>query len=535
MGDTDASISAIFARPRPEKEPFDLARPEHAALIETGDAAVGPLVAAIWHGMRAHADAEQMSHEQFALYWAVEDCVTILGVIDTPTSRVELVKLLNADLPYQGFYTPVVSALGMCKPPWADLLPGVAGAANGPCVAHRRENLGELCRLAHRMGGRIPLTPEQTVKMFKDSTGEYALEFIGDYDQGVAGWPGGLRCAFYWFYGVKAENSRGVAGAMPYYAASVLANHSPDAAAWSKFAGETPSRKTAERLARAYPLPTAAAAATAQTGYAATPAPAAAATAPAAWYPDPVARHEYRYWDGAAWTDHVADAGEQSTDPLYAATPSTDPDAALASLLADDHAVRKQAIAALRASGHQDPDEPRDFSVLGRTPGQAYARDAFMDDVRRFADFDIAYVRAAYPTRSEDHANADVSILLDGVPKCRRKGYVLARLSSYYTWKEDWLRALDFGIAAVLVGDPSAGPGDMVQVLQLFSELFARVGLPADAELAERVQARYSLAPVEAAAVTKAAAALGSDYPDDARWAAETVRGKLSEALAGAR
>ncbi len=39
-------------------------------------------------------------------------------------------------------------------------------------------------------------------------------------------------------------------------------------------------------------------------------------TNPAAWHPDPTGRHEHRYWDGEQWTDHVADAGEASTDPL---------------------------------------------------------------------------------------------------------------------------------------------------------------------------------------------------------------------------
>lgn len=37
---------------------------------------------------------------------------------------------------------------------------------------------------------------------------------------------------------------------------------------------------------------------------------------PAAWYPDPTQRHELRYYDGAAWTDHVSDQGATSTDPL---------------------------------------------------------------------------------------------------------------------------------------------------------------------------------------------------------------------------
>jgi hypothetical protein len=35
----------------------------------------------------------------------------------------------------------------------------------------------------------------------------------------------------------------------------------------------------------------------------------------AGWQPDPHGRHEYRYWDGNAWTDQVSDGGVVSTDP----------------------------------------------------------------------------------------------------------------------------------------------------------------------------------------------------------------------------
>lgn len=36
----------------------------------------------------------------------------------------------------------------------------------------------------------------------------------------------------------------------------------------------------------------------------------------AGWYPDPYRRHQLRYWDGSAWTEHVGDDGNQGTDPL---------------------------------------------------------------------------------------------------------------------------------------------------------------------------------------------------------------------------
>jgi hypothetical protein len=37
---------------------------------------------------------------------------------------------------------------------------------------------------------------------------------------------------------------------------------------------------------------------------------------PGEWRPDPTGRHQHRYWDGSAWTAHVADDGQASEDPL---------------------------------------------------------------------------------------------------------------------------------------------------------------------------------------------------------------------------
>src|SRR3954451_10400483 len=41
--------------------------------------------------------------------------------------------------------------------------------------------------------------------------------------------------------------------------------------------------------------------------------------------PDPTRRHEHRYWDGAQWTDHVANAGTASVDPYVPAPPPAAP------------------------------------------------------------------------------------------------------------------------------------------------------------------------------------------------------------------
>ena len=39
---------------------------------------------------------------------------------------------------------------------------------------------------------------------------------------------------------------------------------------------------------------------------------------PAQWYADPSGRHTHRYWDGARWTEQVADDGRAGVDPLDA-------------------------------------------------------------------------------------------------------------------------------------------------------------------------------------------------------------------------
>lgn len=39
------------------------------------------------------------------------------------------------------------------------------------------------------------------------------------------------------------------------------------------------------------------------------------------WYPDPMGRHEYRWFDGTNWTDQVSSHGRQGTDALAPPTP----------------------------------------------------------------------------------------------------------------------------------------------------------------------------------------------------------------------
>ena len=41
------------------------------------------------------------------------------------------------------------------------------------------------------------------------------------------------------------------------------------------------------------------------------------------WHADPTGRIQYRYWDGASWTDQTSSNGEVTTDPLFAPPPPT--------------------------------------------------------------------------------------------------------------------------------------------------------------------------------------------------------------------
>jgi hypothetical protein len=41
-------------------------------------------------------------------------------------------------------------------------------------------------------------------------------------------------------------------------------------------------------------------------------------SAQAGWHTDPTGRHQHRYWDGSAWTEHVSDNGQSAVDPVSA-------------------------------------------------------------------------------------------------------------------------------------------------------------------------------------------------------------------------
>jgi hypothetical protein len=75
------------------------------------------------------------------------------------------------------------------------------------------------------------------------------------YRDVIKNWSAFHRRSYYWWIGIGVENSQGLDAALPFYAASVQANPSPDAGAWTKFRGIQRTQDKANQLARQYPLP----------------------------------------------------------------------------------------------------------------------------------------------------------------------------------------------------------------------------------------------------------------------------------------
>jgi uncharacterized RDD family membrane protein YckC len=89
----------------------------------------------------------------------------------------------------------------------------------------------------------------------------------------------------------------------------------------------------------------------------------------AGWWPDPTGRRQYRYWDGNAWTEHVADNGVGGFDPLDPPDPpaaAAVPAVAVPSLPIEQPIPRRERptiqpltleeLAARRVIGAPDPD-----------------------------------------------------------------------------------------------------------------------------------------------------------------------------------
>jgi hypothetical protein len=172
----------------------------------------------------------------------------------------------------------------------------------------------------------------------------------------------------------------------------------------------------------------------------------------AAWYPDPSGRHQWRWWDGAAWTASVADDGEVAVDEVAA-----DPGGADGGEAADPTVTAQGSPPADEPPGTSDPapgvvvgaraaavpDEPEahDGSPGGGAPGPAGA-------LRLLPGFPVLLVRREDGPRVAATAGAVVAGMATAPdPPGGPAGEVLAALEIPAT-----AAPLGRGVADVLAG-----------------------------------------------------------------------------------
>lgn len=176
------------------------------------------------------------------------------------------------------------------------------------------------------------------------------------------------------------------------------------------------------------------------------------------------------------------------------------------------------------ASFGVDGQESRNFqsiSSLNRT-----------DAMRKFPDFDVAYLRAAYPTgNSGDHASANISIIDQGLPRCVRKSLLLGRLSAYWTWKGDPPKAFCYAVHCLSATQGiEHTPGDVVGCINLLAEVFRACGQSTTSALLKRMNPGYDESPDMQQRIAKIAAKLTSKrYQETIAWGNNLISSKFSK------
>ena len=99
------------------------------------------------------------------------------------------------------------------------------------------------------------------------------------------------------------------------------------------------------------------------------------------WLRDPTGRHQYRYFDGARWTDHVADHGQSTKDPYTLPPPPPGP--AVPAAAPPDPA--------LAAAASQDLTMPT-WARSANTPAQAVSPEPERREVYGSGTWDFVFV-----------------------------------------------------------------------------------------------------------------------------------------------
>lgn len=169
-----------------------------------------------------------------------------------------------------------------------------------------------------------------------------------------------------------------------------------------------------------------------------------------------------------------------------------------------------------------DGDETRSFQTISSLDRA--------EALRRFPDFDVAYLRAAYPTgNSGDHAAADVSMVEQGLPRCVRKSLLLGRLSAYWTWQGEPVQAFCYAVHCLAAtGDIEQTPSDVVGCINLLAEVFAACGQATTSSLMNRLNPGYDESPDMQRRIAKIAGELASRrHRDTVAWGSGVIASKF--------
>ena len=122
----------------------------------------------------------------------------------------------------------------------------------------------------------------------------------------------------------------------------------------------------------------------------------------AGWRSDPTRRHQYRYFDGVTWSDHVADYGQQSQDPLVAPPPQVNPATATPPMMAAAPSaaapaqgqVWQQQVPAWQPQAQAW--QPHDAAWQSVTPAGLSMTEAVQRCLRKYVDFSGRASRSEY-------------------------------------------------------------------------------------------------------------------------------------------
>ncbi|MCI0411327.1 hypothetical protein L0222_00845 [bacterium] len=100
-----------------------------------------------------------------------------------------------------------------------------------------------------------PGSPDEVIETGRQiEDPQEALQYFSKHESDVKKWPRENRAGFYYFYGKKVERIYGKQFALPFFAASLVADSGRLAAAWSYFADVKPTPENARKLVAAHPV-----------------------------------------------------------------------------------------------------------------------------------------------------------------------------------------------------------------------------------------------------------------------------------------